>query len=59
MFSGSSENEISNLAPDGYTSTMILVFYSTGCENWTAKEDSSQEGFTGLKTPHFALGVQL
>ena len=38
--------------------TMILVFYSTGCEewteDWTAKQDSPQEGFTGLTTPHFA-----
>ena len=34
--------------------TMIPVFYSTGCEDWTAKEDSPQEGFTGLTTPHFA-----
>ena len=32
----------------------IPVFYSTGCEDWTAKEDSPQEGFTGLTTPHFA-----
>ena len=34
--------------------TMIPVFYSTGCEDWSAKEDSPQEGFTGLTTPHFA-----
>ena len=34
-------------------------FYSTGCEDGTAKEDSPQEGFTGLTTPHFAQGVQL
>ena len=29
-------------------------FYSTGCEDWTAKIDSPQESFTGLTTPHFA-----
>ena len=53
-----SGDERSNLAPDRYTCTMILVFYSIGCEewteDWTAKEDSPQEGFTGLTTPHFA-----
>ena len=54
MFAGFSENERRNLAPDGYTCTMIPVFYLTSCEDWTAKEDSPQEGFTGLTTPHFA-----
>ena len=49
-------NYFFHLAPDGYTCTMIPVFY---CEDWTAKEDSPQEGFTGLTTPHFAEGVQL
>ena len=55
MFTG---DERSNLAPDRYTCTMIPVFYSTGwedwTEDWTTKEDSPQEGFTGLTTPHFA-----
>ena len=43
-----------SLALDGYTCTMITVFYSMGCEDWTATEDSSQESFTGLTNPHFA-----
>ena len=34
--------------------TTIPIFYLTGCEDWSAKEDSPQEGFTGLTTPHFA-----
>ena len=59
MLFGFSENEKSNLAPDGYTCTLIPVFYSTSCEDWTAKEDSPQEGFTGLTTPHLAYRVQL
>ena len=37
---------------------MIPVFYSTDwedwTEDWTTKEDSPQEGFRGLTTPHFA-----
>ena len=31
-----------------------VFFYLTICEDWTAMEDSSQESFTGLTTPHFA-----
>ena len=30
------------------------VFYSNSYKDWTAMEDSPQEGFTGLTTPHFA-----
>ena len=53
------ETERRSLAPDGYTCTMIPIFYLTGREDWTAMEDPSQESFTGLTTPHFAYGVQL
>ena len=55
MFTG---DERSNLAPDRYACTMIPVFYPTGwedwTEDWTTKEDSPHEGFTGLTTSHFA-----
>jgi len=54
VLSGFSEDERSYLASDGYKCTMVLVFYSTSCEDWTAEEDSLQEGFTELTTPHFA-----
>ena len=37
--------------------TMIPVFYSTRCEDWTAMEDTSQQSFQGHNSPFCIWGA--